>query len=200
MKVTALFLVFASICAADTIWNWDMTELPSGWTADEYWDFSTTGTHSYVEASTSGPYSVSQTALMCSDTLTVPEYLDTIVVCITDDWNWSGWWTLGESNCYIWFRLKFVSGLYQTIEFDSHSWGFDRSPFLSRTAEVQVPVQGGEEFWLDFKSSASASYGAGAEMAWNIENLFITDNSSTSLGSCTWAEIKRCMSNGDSTF
>ncbi len=197
MKVAALFLVITGICVADTIWSWDMTELPSGWTADEYWNFNTTGAHSYVSASTSGPYSVSQTSQMFSDTLTVPDSLDMIIVCITDDWSWSGWWTTGESNCSIWFSLESLSGTCYLIEFDSHSWGFDHSVFGSRTVQVEVPISGGEEFYLDINSNASSSYGAFAEMTWNIESLFITDGSGTSLEHSTWAEIKRCMTNGD---
>ncbi len=195
MKVTLVFLLLTGICAAETIWNWDMTELPSGWTANEYWDFTAAGAHSYVSALTSGPYSVSQTAQMFSDTLTVPDSLNMIIVCITDNWSWSGWSTTGESNCFIWFRLISLSGTTYTIEFDSHSWGFDQSIFGSRTAQVEVPIAGGEKFYLKFYSNASSSYGAFASMTWDIESLYITDSGGTSLERRTWAEIKSCITN-----
>lgn len=174
-----------------------MTELPLEWTANEYWDFNDSGAQSYVYALTSGPYSASETAIMDSDHLIVPSSVDSIIVHITDDWDWSGWCTTGESNCSIWFRLVVVGGGYYTIEFDSHHWGFDESENGSSSASVLVPISGDTEFYLSFYSYAGSSYGAMAEMEWNIYDLMITDTGGTSLARSTWGSIKSCFESND---
>ena len=186
--VLAFFITFT--CIAGTIWNWDLTQLPEGWEANEYWSFDIEGAHSYVEASTYGPYSESETAQMYSDTMTVPDSVDCMVVNILDEWNYSGWWSNGESSCVIWFRLSPLEADYYTIEFDSHYWGFIRIND-EKTTSVLIPLAGGEEFYLDFYSRASSSYGAGAEMAWDISNLQITDTTTAALEHSTWGQIKR---------
>lgn len=175
--------------SAEILWEWDMGELPSGWWANEYWDFPDTGALSFVHAQTSGSYSVSELAEMRSDTMTVPAGVDTMVVTVFDTWEWDGWYTTGESNCCIWLRVMVPGGDYYTIEFDSHGWGFKESG-QPMNAAVEVPLAAGQQFYLYFYSYAGASYGAMAEMLWTVDHLVITDTGGTSLQRSTWGSIK----------
>lgn len=189
----ALLLILTPESGAEILWQWDMTALPGGWTANQYWQFDSEGAHSYVSSSGASCDATdgSQSALMVSDTLTVPPGLDCVIVGLDTDWEYDGWWTTGESSCNIWFRIMVVGGGYHTVVFSSHHWGFDRMPALSDgvTTEV-IPLTGGDEFYLQFSSYAGSSFGAYAEMAWDVADVFIADSSGTALQMETWAEIK----------
>lgn len=193
MRYKALFILLGVLVAsgnAVTLWEWDLSELPSDWTANQYWIFNSSGAHSYVSATAYGGTSDYESSVMESDTLVVPIGVDTIVVSLISDWEWDGWWTTGESNCMIWFSIDEVAGGYHLVEFDSHSWGFLDGSRTTRSATEVIPLPTGTAFYLDFHSSASASYGAHAHMAWNISEVWITDTDGTALDRSTWGEIK----------
>ena len=182
------FVLF-STSSADVLWSWDFTELPNEWLANEYWDFSDSGAHSYVSATTSGPYSVTQTSEMFSDTLTVPPSVSLITVVLTSEKDYDGWWSTGESYCSLWARLGVVGGELTTLEFDSHSWGFDGYHGEPVSAEIDIPVNGNDLIYLTFRSQASSSYGAYAMMDWLINDITISADMS-SLEKYSWGEIK----------
>jgi len=195
MKALVIILILSAFTiSADTLWSWTFEALPTDWTANEFWSFSASGGHSHVSATASGPGSYSQTATMVSQTLTVPDSVTSLTVSVTDTWEWDGWCASGESNCYIWLRLLPTAGGYYTIEFDSHSWGFDLCTDDLRTTEVEVPLSAGDSFGVSFYSRASASYGASATMDWYVEGLSISGNYETALDRSTWAGIKTISS------
>jgi hypothetical protein len=201
MKTLVIILLFSAFTiSADTLWSWTFEALPTDWTANGYWSFSPSGAHSHVSATVSGPGSYSQTATMVSPVLTVPDSVTSLTVSATDTWNWSGWATTGESNCCIWLRLLPTAGGYYTIEFDSHSWGFDLCTDDLRTTEVEVPLTTGDSFSVSFYSRASASYGGSATMDWYVEGLSISGNYETSLNRSTWADIKTISSTAATGF
>lgn len=178
-----------AISSADVLWSWDFEEIPAGWEANQYWEFSDSGARSYVSASTSGPYSVTQTSEMLSDTLTIPAGLSQITVEITSEIDYDGWWTTGESSCYLWSRLGIVGGSLFTIEFDSHGWGFDEFTGEPVSAQVVIPVNGEDLVFLMFNTLASSDYGAYAMMDWLITDFTIS-GSGSHLDLYSWGEIK----------
>ncbi len=192
MKLNIVFVVlfgFFSTSFADVLWSWDFAEIPDGWEANEYWDFSDSGAHSYVAATTSGPYHVTQISEMLSDTLIIPPSVSLITVIITSEHDYDGWWTTGESYCSLWARLGVVGGGLTTLEFDSHSWGFDGNCGEPISAEIDIPVNGNDLIYLTFRSQASSSYGAYAMMDWLINDITISADLS-SLEKYSWGEIK----------
>ncbi len=150
--VSILLVIICSASSAEVLWNWDFSELPDEWSANEYWDFSDTGARSYVSATTSGPYHVTQSSEMLSDTLIIPPSVSMITVVLTSEIDYDGWWSTGESSCYLWARLGVVGGSLTTLEFDSHSWGFDGSHGEPISAGIEIPVNGNDLIYLTFMS------------------------------------------------
>ncbi|MBD3278678.1 MAG: hypothetical protein GF388_10285 [Candidatus Aegiribacteria sp.] len=193
MKAKTLFILLGVLVAsgsAVTLWEWDLSQLPSGWTANEYWIFNSSGAHSFVSATAYGGSSEYESSSMVSDTMIVPFGVDTIVVSLISDWEYDGWWTTGESTCSLWFSIDELGGDYHLVEFDSHGWGFGDGSGTTRSATVEIPLPSGTPFYLDFHSSAGASYGAHAHMAWDISEVWITDTDGTAMNRSTWGEIK----------
>ncbi len=189
MRILFVLLVFTTISGADILWNWDFNELPSGWEANEYWDCSDSQARSYVSALTSGPGSCSETSEMYSDTMIVPDSVSLITVSVTSEWVYDGWATSGESNCYLHSELCIVGGSDHTLEFYSRGWGFDCFPSGQRSVVLDIPVNPGDLFWLNFMSHASSSYGAYAMMDWTVFNVNISCEGSA-LGRSSWGGIK----------
>lgn len=192
LRVIFYLFIIAALAGASVLWEWEMTELPSGWTANSFWEFDGTGAHSFVSSSGGAEagrgYYVSE---MRSDTLTVPAGTDYLSVSLETDWDWDGWWASGESNCNIWLTVNPVTGGYYTVVFDSHSWGFD-VPLGSCDdgTTVIVPLSSGDEFYLKFRSGAGSTWSAYAEMAWDVSDVMITDQNGVALERTTWGEIK----------
>lgn len=182
-------MVAASVSTGTVLWEWTFQALPAGWTVNEYWEFTDTGAHSYVSATTSGPYSVSQYAELVSPVYTVPAGVTHLLVTVTSEWNLSGWCASGESNCYIWARIDTSEDWY-SVEFDSKSWGFDQSVSYPGTDTVAIYISEGTKFTLLLKSGASSSYGASATADWMVHQITITDQDGTALSRNTWGAIK----------
>ncbi|MCD6587938.1 MAG: hypothetical protein J7K88_05255 [Candidatus Fermentibacteraceae bacterium] len=188
MKYLLCLLLIAAISSAEVLWSWDFDVIPNGWEANQYWDFADTVAHSYVQSSSG---SESQTSEMYSDTLTIPPDVCMITAYLYSEHNYDGWYSTGESSCSLWARLGIAGGSMHTLEFESHSWGFDSSAAGTgiMSAVVEVPVNGGDNIYLTFVSHAGSSYSASAMMDWTISALTITSGSATLLRH-SWAEIK----------
>ena len=182
-------MVAVSVSTAAVLWEWNFQQLPEGWTANEYWEFSAAGGHSFVSVSTSGPYSSTITSYLVSPAYTVPGGVTHLLVTLTSDWDLSGWWSTGESHCYIWGRLYTADNDY-TLEFDSRSWGFMQFSSCPCGDTVTIPVSEGTQYYLHLKSSASSSFGAGAAADWTVSQISITDQSGSELSRNTWGAIK----------
>jgi len=121
-----LFLL-AAVSSGEVLWSWSFDEIPTGWVANQYWDFADSGAHSYVESASLAHGGAEQNSEMLSDTLVIPAGVSMIAVYIYSNSNYHGWWSTGESECNLRARLGIVGGSMNTVEYESHYWGFDIS-------------------------------------------------------------------------
>lgn len=188
-----LLFLMADVSYGEVLWEWDFVEIPSGWEANQYWDFSDSGAHSYVQSDSSGLNRGYQTSEMFSDTLTIPSPVTSIKVSLASVRDYNGWYTTGESNCFLWARLGIAGVSMQTLEYETHYWGAERFSESAGiiSAEVDIHVFPGDLIYFTFQSHAgsSSSYGAYAMMDWIITSLTISSDS-TSLSRQSWGGIK----------
>lgn len=76
LNLLGLFILVPSFAFSEILWQWDLTELPSGWSCLSYWDFTDTGTHLYIRSSGPARLPPTITTHLSSNYLILPESAD----------------------------------------------------------------------------------------------------------------------------
>ncbi len=174
--------------AADITWSWDFGELPAGWSTVGDWEFGRPGAFTDPSVTSYGDPET-ETCVMRSDTLVMPDSVSSVLVTVCDEWDWSGWFSGGgNSSAQISLMAYVPGGGSWVIEYDRQEWGYPRAG--ADSASVSIPVVGGDGLVLVFRAVVSAVY-AHAELEWSITGLTVTGRVGQSLESATWAEVKR---------
>ncbi|RKZ03381.1 hypothetical protein DRQ21_06025 [Candidatus Fermentibacteria bacterium] len=162
MKLTILVLMlFYSLMYCDqTVWSYDLTTLPEGWSSTGGWEFDSTGAHIYIQAiGADGNHSI------YTEMLYVPEGTDSVTLSVPQYIHGGG----SDGAAYASFTVNLNEEdpltLWSHTWYDT--WGTDSEPIVE---SVVVAPGDSLSFYFGCDVFAYGSFGF-AELWWYLNDL-----------------------------
>lgn len=181
--IIALLVMSSASFGDAVVWNYDLTYLPDGWSADSYWNFSSFGANLSLYAS--GPYEY-VTGNLYTDCIMIPDNCDSIILYVEQDLEvW--WWGEGFARVRVRYRNNDMVWHYL----------WSGGPIETDPLVLSVPPYSGQGlcFWF-FGSASGGSLNneGGGSVSWRLWDLTLTFyGENLELEATTWASIKRCF-------
>lgn len=188
---------FANPLQAETLWEWDFTETPAGWTWTDSWDFSDTGANLYYHLwNYTETYSPEQ---LCSPDLSIPasaagKELD-ISFWHSFDFRcgvYDGYlWTWVETRVILNSDTSYAYDYYGHEIGQMHVWSYHEASDTGSHSVTIGPVQQDDTFKIEFYFfySENGYYQNYCYMDWLITDLKV-EESNIGLSRYTWGSIK----------
>ena len=186
MKNVILCLIGAAVVAYcdQTVWSYDLTQLPDGWSYTGGWQFDSTGSHVYIQIWSD----ITGTNSIYTETLLIPEGTDSLTLFIPQ------FVSGGCNDGFAIARVKVTlnGGASQTVweEVWYDSYGENSDPI---TVGLDVSPGDSLSFYFGCDVCVVGSYGAGS-IFWNLWDLeLVLHGDIQPLPAVTWGEIKSCF-------
>ncbi|MCK4506246.1 MAG: hypothetical protein KAW14_11560 [Candidatus Aegiribacteria sp.] len=180
-EILILMILFSIALGDSVVWDYDLTFLPEGWSADSDWNFDSYGAE--LDIYTSAPYGYEDGDLF-TEWIMIPDNCDSIVLHVQQD---LFAFYSGEG-----FASAFLK--YRNNDMEWH-WLSIGAPITTDPIHVTVPPYSGQglSFWFHGNVGGGSynNYGSGT-VEWKLHDLTLTfygDN--MELESTTWASIKK---------
>lgn len=190
MKYLIIPFVLVSLALGDaTVWDYDLTYLPDGWSKTECWYFVSNGILLELEVSNS-----TRSDSIITETVVIPDNCDSVILHCEQHLSLGVWSQHDNLTAYANVSYKLDSNPWESIYIRWWWNGTTQQPL-----HLSVPPVSGNLLSFRFKGHASALsfppyHNQFAYVTWRLSNLTLTFyGDDLSLENTTWGDIKSTL-------